>query len=113
MVESKKEEQPSDWNGVARVLAPMYSQDMLILDVVHVMMDAYVKASSEPRFAHIFDMTKLVTAPVWGFFNVNFPQWTGANTSVTVEKFYNSIVMYIWSQFRFMRVDWCKEELYG
>lgn len=95
--------------GVTKVLRPIYSDDIRILDVVRIIIYAWQKALSEPRFAmrrRDDAVIDLLMAPVKGFHAVELWGPKNLETTYSVEQYYTSVIKAVLSDLRFTRVDW-------
>jgi len=98
--------------NVKEVLGPIYSEYMTFADILQVVHNAYMtKLITEPRFEvskHKSD--GLIFAPLKGSSRLDF-YCVKLTDTFTIEQFYTSILIQMLNDFRFSRVDWCKEEL--
>ncbi len=116
---AKQEDVDGAWTSVRdQVLGPIYHPEMKLANVLRVLLEAWMEALNDTRFAlpgrrpGLHALEELVLAPVVGHFSV--AQWPGATleTTCTVEQFYTAIVHKMISDFRLARVDWCREEIW-
>lgn len=112
---AKSHDRDSSWRGAAQVLAPIYSAQMRLVDVITVLLKAYQEALAEPRFelnrghANVED---LILAPVRGLHSMQPFGGAALESTFNVEQFYNAIVGHLLGQFAIARVDWCTSALY-
>lgn len=109
-------EKPS-WEFVAKILGPIYSYDMKMLDVLHILVEAYQEALDEPRFEVTYRhdpalaLRSLLEAPIKGFFAVDWPApRDGIKSAYTIEQFYNAQIAYILGELRMTKARWLVEE---
>lgn len=105
---AKTEANENDWKSLAKTLAPIYNNEMRMLDVFSIVANAYLKARDEVRFhmakgkhAAIID---LLLAPVKS--HATFMEIIRPETVYTVEIFYNRILASMMSELMMTRIDW-------
>lgn len=92
------------WVDLVNVLGPLYSYDIKLNDVMHILLRAYASIGDEPRFETRVRFEELVMAPTKCEYIE--PQMK-LDTTFTLEEFYNKQIRFIMNQFRFCRSDWC------
>ena len=112
---SKQMEFDNTWQGIAKVLAPIYYSDMKLQDVMHVLIKAYSEIISNSKFetgraGGTSVIETLLFAPVKGHFSVDMYGPKNLETSYTVEQFYGSMLKHVVSEFRLARTDWLDME---
>lgn len=111
---AKSPERDATWRGVSVVLAPLYSSEMRLQDVLVVLLKAFEEALTEPRFelgAGLSSVEELVLAPVRGLHAVGPFGGATLATTYSVEQFYNAMVGHLLGRLAITRVDWCVNEL--
>jgi hypothetical protein len=105
---AKDSTKDNDWRSVADTLAPIYHNEMRLMDVVSIVTCAYLKARDECRFQMPWDkgsaIGELVLSPVKS--HETFMQTISCETSYTVETYYNRMLSFIMSQLMQTRIDW-------
>jgi hypothetical protein len=104
------------WKAIPKALEPIFYSDMSLIDAMHHIVAAFEEVLSEPRFEvgrHGASALELLMSPIKGFSAIDVLGPKTLETTYTVEQFYNSMAMYIFSQLRISRVDWMEDTLKG
>ena len=109
---SSPSEIPFTWRELKDVLAPMYSYDMKIRDVLHILVKAYTEALGYPEFElHKGEnpLERIMLAPVNGSFSLDWlpPK---LDKEYSVEQFYNAMVKQMLSDLMLSRIDWLRDQ---
>lgn len=101
---SKQSSQPITWTLIRdEVLAPLYFEEMTLLDVVSIVIRAYQEAASTPslRIGHPdVLLLELISAPIKGFYSIDKFGPLSIETAYSVEAWYNSMLKVIMSNLR-------------
>lgn len=112
LIYAKKEGSSFNWHDIVNnCLGELYSRDMKLADVVHVVNKAYQKLCEEVRFETTYNCEKIMLSPIHSH-STSYLGYQITN-SLTIEEFYNRIVIFIMYEFMFARIDWRREELHG
>jgi hypothetical protein len=113
---SKQQEQDLHWKSIVKnCLGELYNYDMKQSDVLFIISRELQFMSTEKKFQSNFHLDDLLLAPTNWLYNNNITVNRNVLSAdiMSIEGFYDSIICYIMSKFRYSRVDWCRDELYG
>ena len=96
------------WKVVADERSPFFFDNMSMVDVVSIVINAFEEALMEPRFKIKINgaARDLVLSPITGPLGVRIPDSTAGTSSISIDEWYNAILRHIYSELRLSTVVW-------
>lgn len=112
----KGKEEFTGWRQIPHVLADEYHHEMTFPVVLEHLVEAYIEVMKEPRFqvsSHTNGLVDILLAPVSIFYSVVPGSVVSLQSTVTIEKFYDSIIWKIRDVLAFQtNIGWCRHEIF-
>lgn len=112
----KGEEEFTGWRQIPQVLAEEYHHEMSFPVVLKHLVEAYTEVMNEPRFqvgSNTNGLADLLLAPVSIFYSAVPGSVVSLQSTVTIEKFYDSIIWKIRDVIAFQtNIGWCRDQIY-
>lgn len=109
-VRPESDEPEFTWDKIAKVLEPIYSSDMRLADIIHIVSKAYTDAINDRRFCIRgieYMLSAVILSPVQSTTSIDMlGPIKGIETQYSVEQFYNAMLARMLNDLRNTRVDW-------
>lgn len=99
---SKSENPPLTFCDLKKTLAPLYSDEMTLHDVLTVLSEYYLEALAEPKLkisSNHEAFTNLLLSPIQSHFNFTKP--VDLNSNMSIQDYYDNIIAHIINKLRF------------
>lgn len=112
----KGEEEFTGWRQIPQVLAEEYHHEMSFPVVLGHLVEAYIEVMKEPRFqvgSNTNELIDILLAPVSIFYSVAPGSIVSLQSTVTIERFYDSIIWKIRDVLAYQtNIGWCRDLIY-